>query len=105
VTAVETLASSVVARVIIAELVADDAIKEKIRDKHPPLTFETVREALIYAKDVRAAWVEDEAHGRRVVAEAETYGGTRFVAYMDPLNENDPDEGTWKLRTAIPEPD
>ena len=41
------------ARIIIAEVVADDVIKEKIRDKHPPLTFETVRQALIYAKDVR----------------------------------------------------
>jgi hypothetical protein len=93
-----------VARIIIAEVVADDAIKEKIRDKHPPLTFETVRQALIYAKDVYPAWDEDEKHGRRVMVEAKTYGGTRFTAYMDPLNENDPDEGTWKLRTAIPEP-
>jgi hypothetical protein len=94
-----------VARIIIAEVVADDVIKEKIRDKHPPLTFETARQALIYAKDVRAAWVEDGERGRRVRAEARTYGGTRFVAYMDPLNEHDPDEGTWKLRTAIPGPD
>ena len=92
------------ARIIIAEVVADDAIKEKIRDKHPPLTFETVRQALVYAKEVRAAWLEDREHGRRVMAEAKTYAGTRFVAYMDPLNEHDPDEGTWKLRTAIPEP-
>ncbi|MGO9077598.1 MAG: hypothetical protein ACLQDY_00930 [Streptosporangiaceae bacterium] len=62
------------ARIIIAEVVADDAIddaiKEKIRDKHPPLTFETVRQALIYAKDVHPAWVGDEEHGRRVMAEA-----------------------------------
>lgn len=93
------------ARIIIAEVVADDAIRQKIRNKHPPLTFETVRQALIYAKDVRAAWVEDQEHGRRVMAEAKTYGETRFVAYMDPLNEHDPDEGTWKLRTAIPEPE
>jgi hypothetical protein len=94
-----------VARIIIAEVIADDAIIEKIRDKHPPLTFETVRQALIYAKDVRTSWVEDGEHGRRVMAEAKTYRDTRFVAYMDPLNEHDPDEGTWKLRTAIPEPD
>ena len=92
------------ARIIIAEVVADDAIKEKIRDKHPPLTFEAVRQALIYVKDVRPAWMEVDEHGRRVTAEAKTYGGIRFVAYMDPLNEHDPDEGTWKLRTAIPEP-
>ncbi len=91
-------------RIFIAEVVADDATRQKIRDKHPPLTFETVRQALIYARDVRPAWVEDEKHGRRVMAEAMTYGHTRFVAYMDPLNEHDPDEGTWKLRTAIPEP-
>lgn len=38
--------------IIIAEVVADDAIRQKIRDKHPPLAFETVRQALIYAKDV-----------------------------------------------------
>jgi len=101
----KTLASAAVARVIIAEVVADDAIKEKIRDKHPPLKFETVRQALIYAKDVHPAWVEDEQHGRRVMAEARTYGGIRFVAYMDPLNEDDPEEGTWKLRTAIPDLD
>jgi hypothetical protein len=73
-----------VARIIIADVVADDAISQKIRDKHPPLTFETVRQALIYAKDVRPAWVEDEEHGRRVMAEAKTYGDTRFVVYMAP---------------------
>jgi hypothetical protein len=37
------LVSAAVARIIIAEVVADDVIEEKIRDKHPPLTFETVR--------------------------------------------------------------
>jgi uncharacterized protein (DUF433 family) len=100
----QRVVSAGVARIIIAEVVADDAIKQKIRGKHPPLTFEMVRQALIYARDVQAVWVEDEEHGRRVMAEGKTYGNTRFVAYMDPVNEHDPDEGTWRLRTAIPEP-
>jgi hypothetical protein len=58
-TAKETLASAAVAHITIEEVVADDAIKKKIRDKHPPLTVETVRQALIYAKDrlrSRVSW-------------------------------------------------
>lgn len=86
----------------IAEVLCDDAIIEKIRDKHPPLTFADVRQALIYARDVRVRWVEDEKHGRRLAARGRTLGGTPFIAYLSPLNDNDPEEGTFKLRTAIP---
>jgi hypothetical protein len=99
------LASRGVASIIIAEVLCDDAIVDKIRDKHPPLTFPAVRQALIYARDVQAGWEEDEEHGRRVVARGMTYVGTPFVAYLSPLNENDPEEGTFKLKTAIPKPD
>jgi hypothetical protein len=59
-----------VARIIIAELVADDALNEEIVTGIHPLMLETVRQTLIYAKDVRAAGVEDEERGRRVMAEA-----------------------------------
>jgi hypothetical protein len=93
-----------VASIIIAEVLCDDPIADKIRDKHPPLTFPTVRQALVYASDVEARWDEDPEHGRRVVARGRTYGGTQFVAYLSPLNENDPEEGTFKLKTAIPKP-
>lgn len=93
------------ASIIIAEVLCDDAIAAKIRDKHPPLTFSTVRQALIYARDVQARWEEDPEHGRRVVARGRTYGGTPFVAYLSPLSENDPEEGTFKIKTAIPKPD
>lgn len=53
----------------------------------------------------RQGWEEDQEHGRRVVARGVTYVGTPFVAYLSPLNENDPGEGTFNLRTAIPKPD
>lgn len=91
--------------IVIADVLCDDAIVDKIRDKHPPLTYTAVRQALIYARDVQAGWEEDPEHGRRVVARATTYAGTPFVAYLSPLNENDPEEGTFKLKTAIPKPD
>jgi hypothetical protein len=93
------------AGIVIADVLCDDAIVDKIRDKHPPLTFTSVKQALIYASDVQAGWEEDPEHGRRVVARGRTYAGTPFVAYLSPLNENDPDEGTFMLRTAIPKPD
>jgi hypothetical protein len=94
-----------VTRIVIAEILCDDAIVAKIRDKHPPLTFVAVRQALIYGKHVEARWEEHPEHGRRVVARGTTYAGTSFVAYLSPLNENDPEEGTFKLKTAIPKPD
>jgi hypothetical protein len=89
----------------IAEVLCEDKIVEKIRDKHPPLTFADVRQALIYARDVRVSWVEDDEHGRRLAARGRTLKGTQFIAYLSPVSENDPEEGTYKLRTAIPRPD
>lgn len=97
-----SLASTLV--VDIARVLCDDAIAEKIRTKHAPLTVADVRQALILARDVRTRWVEDEVHGCRLAARAQTLKGTEFIAYLSPLNEDDPEEGTFKLRTAIPRP-
>jgi hypothetical protein len=60
--------------------------------------------ALIYSRGVRVRWIEDEEHGRRLAAWASTVRGPQFVAYLSPVNENDPEEGTFMLRTAIPGP-
>ena len=86
----------------IAVVLIDPPIEEKLRTKHSPLTAETVRQALIYARDVDAGWEDDPEHGRRLVAHASTYGGIEFVAYLIPANEGDPEEGTFILKTAIP---
>jgi hypothetical protein len=89
--------------VSIAVVIIDPSIEEKIRTKHAPLTGEDVRQALVYARDVEAGWEDDPEHGTRVVAHASTYSGTEFVAYLMPANEGDPEEGTFILKTAIPE--
>ena len=88
----------------IAEVLCDDNIVEKIRVKHPPLTFADVRQALIYSRDVRVRWIDDAEHGRRLAARGRTIQGTQFIAYLSPANEDDPEEGTFRLRTAIPRP-
>lgn len=61
------------------------------------------RATLVYGRKVATRWRDDELHGRRLVAEASTYAGTKFVAYLLPANESDPEEGTFVLKTAIPE--
>jgi hypothetical protein len=66
-----------VAGIVIAEILCDDAIAAKIRDKHRPLTFAAVRQALIYARDGQAGWDEDDEHGRRLLARSRTYAGRR----------------------------
>lgn len=87
----------------IAVVIIDPSVEEKIRTKHAPLTGEDVQQALVYARDVEAGWEDDPEHGTRVVAHASTYSGIEFVAYLIPANEGDPEEGTFVLKTAIPE--
>jgi hypothetical protein len=93
-----------VPEVHVAVLIIDPPIEEKIRTKHFPLTAETVRQALVYGRDVETRWEDHEVHGRRLVARTTTYSGVEFVAYLMPANEGDPEEGTFVLKTAIPKP-
>lgn len=86
----------------IAVVIIDPSVWSKILAKHSPLTPEDVRTALVYGQVTEAAWDEDEVHGRRLVVRTTTYSGTEFVAYLLPANEDDPDEGTFVLKTAIP---
>lgn len=91
-------------RLDIAVLIISPDVAEKIRTKHPPLTAEDVKAALLYGRNVTLGWEDHELYGRRLVAQATTYGRVEFIAYMRPLNENDPEEGTFDLRTAFPKP-
>lgn len=89
-------------RVDIARLVIDPSVREKIRRKHPPLTPEDVEAALLYGRVTSAGWEDDEEHGRRLVVVTRTYARVEFVAYLMPVNEHDPEEGTFVLKTAMP---
>lgn len=89
-------------RVDIAVLIIDPSVEAKIRSKHAPLTAEDVRAALLYGRHVSTGWEDHALHGRRLIAEASTYAGIEFVAYLLPANEGDPEEGTFVLKTAIP---
>ena len=94
--------SVVDAEVVVAELIILPHIEAKIKEKpNHQLTAVEVREAVIYAQGSTARWVEDEEHGRRLVVRGRTYRGRPVIAYMDPQNPNDPDEGTFVLRTAL----
>lgn len=86
----------------IAVVIFDSPVAEKIAIKHAPLTAEDVRSALVYAREVSTRWDDHEVYGRRLVARATTYGGVEFVAYLKPTNPDDPEEGTFDLKTAIP---
>lgn len=102
-----TLACPIVARsrVVVAELKIDPSVEAKIRAKpNHKLTGAEVREAVLYAKDAQAEWQDDEEHGRRLVVRGTTYLGRTIIAYMVPVNENDEDEGTFRLKTALAEP-
>lgn len=88
--------------VYVAVLKVDPAIETKIKTKHAPLTAQAVQQAVVYGRDIQTGWEDHPEHGRRVVARGKTRAGTEFVAYLSPANENDPEEGTFFLRTAIP---
>ena len=41
-------------------------------------------------------------YGSQVAAFATTVDGIAFKAYLHPVNPNDPDEGSFDLKTAFP---
>ncbi len=83
-------------------MIIDPSVREKILERHAPLTPEDVEAALIYGRVTRAGWENHETHGRRLVVVTRTYARVEFVAYLLPANEGDPDEGTFVLKTAFP---
>ncbi len=96
------LAWQAMAEVVIARLDIPPAVEAKIRQKENHwLTGDEVREAVLLARDAEARWVEDQKNGRRVMARGTTYAGRPVTAFMDPLNPNDENEGTFVLRTAM----
>jgi hypothetical protein len=90
-----------VPKVNVAELIIHESIAAKIRSKHAPLTPEDLRAAILYGRDTRTRWQDHEQHGRRLVVNGTTYEGIEFVAFLLPVNEHDPEEGTFVLKTAI----
>jgi hypothetical protein len=89
--------------VVVAVLIIDASVEAKIKQKHN-LTPTEVREAIVLAPNAQAVWDGDPKHGRRLVVSGTTYTGRPVIAYLVPLNENDPEEGTFKLKTALSEP-
>jgi hypothetical protein len=91
-----------VQNVPVAQVIIDASIVAKLQSKHNPLTADEVREALVYGRYSSSGWDDDEVHGLRLVVTTTTLGGVEFTAYLMPLNPNDPEEGTFVLKTAIP---
>jgi hypothetical protein len=89
--------------VVVAVLIIDDSVLAKIKMKHN-LTEQEVREVVMFARDVQLEWQDDEVNGRRLVALGDTYKGRHVIVYMAPLNENDENEGSFRLKTAIAMP-
>ena len=88
--------------VVIADLIISPEVEAKIRQKpNHRLTGQEVREAVVYAVDAQARWVEDERHGRRLMVRSSTYKGRPVIAYMIPQNPDDENEGTFVLLTAM----
>jgi hypothetical protein len=91
-----------VPRVVLGDVRYTDEVERHILDKHPPLTANKVKQALLYANGAEASWEDDPDYGRQIAAFATTIDGTRFKAYLHPVNPNDPDEGSFDLNTAFP---
>jgi hypothetical protein len=92
-----------VAGVVVAQLNISPHVEAKINSKHD-LTAAEVREAVLYARDAVAEWQEHPRHGLRLVARGTTYAGRPVIAYMTPVNVNDPNEGAFDLKTALTTP-
>jgi hypothetical protein len=91
-------------RIDVAVLIIDPSVEAKIRAKNPPLTGDEVREVVLYDRKAQAAWDDDEERGLRLEVRGETYAGRWLIAYLMPVNEDDPEEGTFVLKTAIGKP-
>ena len=89
-------------KVPVAELIIDESIADKLREKHHPLTAVDVYDALVYGHYICSDWDDSEEHGLRLVVRATTFDGVEFEAFLMPANEHDPEEGTFVLKTAIP---
>jgi hypothetical protein len=87
-------------RVVVAQLIIPPEVEAKIRRKHG-LTGQEVREAVVYARDAAAKWLEDDEHGYRLAIRGSTYKGRPVIAYMDPQDPSDENEGAFILRTAM----
>lgn len=87
-------------RVHIGHIVCSEAVAEKIASKHG-VDLQEVRDAVQWpARPSRAAWLDDSSdpRGPRLAVEGHTgQRGIRAVLY--PV---DPDDGTWRLGTAVP---
>lgn len=88
-------------RVVLGEVRYTDEVERHIREEHPPPTAMKVRQALVYAKSAEASWEEDPQYGHQVAAFGTTIDGLTFKAYLHPVNQNDPDEGSFDLKTAF----
>jgi len=92
-----------VAGVVVAQLNISPYVEDKINKKHN-LTAAEVREAVLYARDAVAEWQEHPQYGLRLVVRGTTYAGRPVIAYLTRANEDDPDEGTFDLKTALTTP-
>jgi hypothetical protein len=93
-----------VVQVDVAVLIIDETVERKIRDRHFSLTADDVRAALVYGRVTSAGWEKSDEHGLRLVVRTTTHAGIEFIAYLMPASEDDPDEGTFVLKTAFPKP-
>jgi hypothetical protein len=67
----------------------------KIQSKHG-ITPDEVREACHRPRQAR--WHDHPEHGRRLLVLGRTAGGRKLKIILQPV---DPDDGHWRLRTAL----
>jgi len=61
-----------------------------------------VREVVLYARNAETRWDDDQEHGLRLIVQGRTYAGRPLIAYLMPMNEDDPKEGTFVLKFGVP---
>ncbi len=80
--------------IYIDDLEWDDENMAKIHH----LTVEEVYQAIVLDPDRQAVWVEDDEHGRRVMAIGTCeFHNKVIISHLDPVSEA---EGLWRPRTA-----
>ena len=84
-----------------AVIVKSDSVRAKIAaEDHGYVTPAEVDEAALFCEGRGARWDDDPERGRRLIIRGTTAAGRSLLVVLYPMNENDEDEGTWRLATA-----
>lgn len=80
------------------QLVIDEPTNAKLNSKHH-ITFDQVKDAILWPAHPRAKWENHPYYGRRVVAYGEA-AGEPVLCILKPVPEHDENADTWEVKTA-----